>query len=54
MKRLVAILVYTLLPLGYAIGESFDHTYRAWNDLLRKHVGLIDGGRASQVVHDNE
>jgi hypothetical protein len=49
MKRLVAILVYTLLPLGYAVGESFDHTYRAWNDLLRKHVVLIDGGKASQV-----
>jgi len=49
MKRLVAILAYTLLPLGYAAGGSFDHSHRAWTELLRQHVVLIDGGSGSQV-----
>jgi len=49
MKRLVAILAYTLLPLSYAAGGSFDHSHRAWTDLLREHVVLIDGGSGSQV-----
>jgi len=49
MKRLLAILAYTLLPLSYAVGGSFDHSHRAWTDLLRQHVVLIDGGSGSQV-----
>lgn len=49
MKRLVAILAYTLLPLSYAGGGSFDHGHRAWTELLRQHVVLIDGGSGSQV-----
>ncbi len=39
----------SLLPLGYAIGGSFDHSHRAWTDLFRQHVVLIDGGSGSQV-----
>ncbi|MGH8533759.1 MAG: ATP-binding domain-containing protein, partial [Gammaproteobacteria bacterium] len=41
MKRLLAILAYTLLPLSYAAGGSFDHSHRAWTELLRQHVVLI-------------
>jgi Protein of unknown function, DUF547 len=37
------------MRLPCAVGENFEHRYRVWNDLLRKHVVLIDGGRASQV-----
>ncbi|MGH8471351.1 MAG: hypothetical protein ACREVJ_02590 [Gammaproteobacteria bacterium] len=49
MKRLVAILAYTLLPLGYAAAGSFDHSHGAWTELLRQHVVLIDGGGGSRV-----
>ena len=51
MKRLVALLAYGLLPLSYAVGGSFDHSHRAWTELLRQHVVLIliDGGSGSQV-----
>jgi hypothetical protein len=31
MKRLVAILVYTLLPLGYAVGENFNDRHGEWD-----------------------
>jgi len=49
MQRLVAILAYTLLPLSYAAGWSFDQSHRAWTDLLRQHVVLLDGGGGSRV-----
>jgi hypothetical protein len=29
--------------------SQFDHTHAAWTALLKKHVVLIDGGKASQV-----
>lgn len=33
-----------------ALGQTaFDHTHAAWDALLRKHVRLINEGRASQV-----
>jgi hypothetical protein len=28
---------------------AFDHAHKAWDGLLRKHVVLLDGGKASQV-----
>ncbi|HWM44520.1 MAG TPA: DUF547 domain-containing protein [Burkholderiales bacterium] len=28
---------------------AFDHAHKAWDGLLRKHVGLIDGGKASRL-----
>ena len=44
------------LPFGVvafsfgALGQAaFDHTHAAWDALLRKHVRLINEGRASQV-----
>ena len=37
-----------LLPLR-ALAQSFDHGHAAWTALLKKHVRLIDGGKASQV-----
>jgi hypothetical protein len=29
--------------------QAFDHTHPAWEALLRKHVVLLDGGKASQM-----
>lgn len=37
------------LPLRALAQASFDHTHAAWDALLRKHVRLINDGRASQV-----
>jgi hypothetical protein len=36
------------LPPGSAHAQ-FDHEHRAWTALLKRHVVLIDGGKASQV-----
>jgi hypothetical protein len=32
-----------------AHAQPFDHAHAAWDALLRKHVVLLDGGKASQV-----
>ncbi len=32
-----------------AQAEGFDHAHTAWSALLKKHVRLVDGGRASQL-----
>jgi hypothetical protein len=32
-----------------AQGQAFDHTHAAWTSLLKKHVRLLDGGKASQA-----
>ena len=32
-----------------AQAQSFDHSHAAWTALLKKHVVLLDGGKASQV-----
>ena len=31
--------------------QEFDHSHAAWNALLKKHVVLIDGGKASRVSY---
>jgi hypothetical protein len=40
-----------VLSLGFAQSalSAFDHEHRAWTELLKKHVVLKDGGKASQV-----
>jgi hypothetical protein len=38
-----------LLVAASAAAQGFDHSHAAWNALLRKHVALVDGGKASQV-----
>jgi uncharacterized protein DUF547 len=38
------------LCLAFAAhAQSFDHSHQAWDALLKKHVVLISGGKASQV-----
>jgi len=37
-----------VLTAGSATAQSFDHSHAAWSALLKKHVVLVDGGKASQ------
>jgi hypothetical protein len=37
------------LCAGPALAQGFDHSHAAWDALLKKHVVLIDGGKASQM-----
>ncbi len=41
---LAALLLTAALP-----ASAFDHTHAAWTALLKKHVVLVDGGKASKV-----
>jgi hypothetical protein len=38
-----------ILLSSSALAQSFDHAHGPWNALLKKHVVLIEGGKASQV-----
>ncbi|HKX37296.1 MAG TPA: DUF547 domain-containing protein, partial [Burkholderiales bacterium] len=46
--RLKLFVVLCALSLG-AQAQGFDHSHRAWDALLKKHVVPLDGGRASQL-----
>ncbi|MGE0557767.1 MAG: DUF547 domain-containing protein [Burkholderiales bacterium] len=48
MKKLLSMLLLAALPFT-ASAQAFDHGHKAWDALLKKHVLLIDGGKASQV-----
>jgi hypothetical protein len=48
MRRLLAMLLLTTAPWS-AVFAHFDHGHAAWTALLKKHVVVIDGGKASQV-----
>jgi Protein of unknown function, DUF547 len=45
---LITLLGALVLPLGSAHAQ-FDHSHAAWTQLLKKHVVLLDGAKASQV-----
>ena len=32
-----------------AVANAFDHTHKAWTEMLEAHVVLVDGGRSSRV-----
>ena len=42
-------LAWPLLPASSAQAQTFDHGHAAWTGLLKKHVVVIDGGKASQL-----
>ncbi len=44
---LFALLLAALLPASAR--AQFDHQHQAWTALLKKHVVLIDGGKASRL-----
>ena len=47
LARSIALLVF--LVGGPAAAQGFDHTHAAWDALVKKHVVLSGGGKASQV-----
>jgi hypothetical protein len=46
--RLIRFFVLLLFP-GFALAQGFDHSHKAWDALLKKHVVLLSGGKASQM-----
>lgn len=48
MRHLLALLLLPTLFCAQARAQ-FDHQHQAWTTLLKRHVVLIDGGKASQV-----
>jgi hypothetical protein len=48
MLRLIVAMLLTALFCAQAQAQ-FDHQHQAWTTLLKKHVVLIDGGKASQM-----
>jgi hypothetical protein len=46
MKRFLAILMLLAAALPAA---AIDHTYKAWDELLKKHVRYVQNGNASRV-----
>ena len=49
IQRLLALL---LLIGPWAVAQAqFDHSHKAWDTLLKKHVVLLQGGRASQTSY---
>jgi hypothetical protein len=51
IERFLRFLV-TLVALAAALPAfAFDHTHKAWDDLLKKHVTYIENGNASRVSY---
>jgi hypothetical protein len=47
MRRLFAL--WLAVAATPALAQGFDHGHRTWDALLKKHVVLVSGGKASQV-----
>ena len=43
------LLVALALVSVNALAQGFDHSHKAWDALVKKHVVLLGGGKASQV-----
>jgi hypothetical protein len=43
------LLLWLALWSGSALSQVFDHEHEIWDGLLKKHVVVLDGGRASQL-----
>jgi Protein of unknown function, DUF547 len=48
-RRQVLTALASLALLAPARAQSLDHSHAAWTALLKKHVVVLQGGRASQV-----
>jgi hypothetical protein len=44
--RLIVLLLW--FSCGSVFAQSFDHSHKAWDALLKKNVVLVSGGKASQ------
>lgn len=49
LSMLRTLLAALLLMAVGAAHAAFDHTHAAWSALLKKHVVLVDGGKASRM-----
>ena len=52
LKQILTIFSLWLLTATAALAQfdpKFDHSHAAWTTLLKKHVLLVDGGKASQM-----
>lgn len=49
MRRFLTLTCAAALTLAASAHAQFDHQHKAWGELLKIHVVLIDGGKASQV-----
>lgn len=47
-KQIVTVIALWVIT-ATAAWAQFDHTHAAWSTLLKKHVAVIDGGKASQM-----
>jgi len=47
--KLRFVLLAAWLGAGPALAQGFDHSHQAWEALVKKHVVLISGGKASQL-----
>ena len=47
--ELTLIALFAQFLASAAIAQGFDHEHAAWTALLKKHVVLLEGGKASQV-----
>jgi len=47
--RSALLVAISILVATSALAQGFDHSHAAWNALLKKHVVLVNGGKASQV-----
>jgi hypothetical protein len=48
-RRHLLALLSAAVFVPQARAQAFDHSHAAWTALLKKHVALVDGGKASQV-----
>ena len=46
MARLLALIAFAAAALPVV---AFDHAYKAWDDLLKKHVRYVQDGNGSRV-----
>jgi hypothetical protein len=47
--RAALFAAFVLLASGSAFAQPFDHSHKAWDELLKKHVAVLPGAKASQV-----
>lgn len=49
-KQILTLISLWLVVAGSALAQ-FDHSHAQWSALLKKHVRVIDGGKASQLSY---
>jgi hypothetical protein len=51
MKKLIQLFAAAALLIASSAFAQFDHSHKAFDDLLKKHVTYINNGNASQVSY---